>query len=212
MMMSEERRTVERRTTANLRREAEALLKTRPTAKHPPSDHDQLAQLHELRVHQIELELQNAELSRAYLEAQELQEKYLDLYDFAPVGYFTLSDKGEIRELNLCAAGMLKGNRDVLIGRRLGEFISQESLQSFNDFLDKAGKADHDVSATLLTLRRGENDVLFVEARGRAFDSDLAQPQKENRIRVVMMDVSALKFATDELQYSFQKFFKYWRP
>jgi PAS domain-containing protein len=210
--MDDERRTKKRRTADKLRREAEALLKKKPSAEKPVSDHDQLALLHELQVHKIELELQNAELSRAYLEAQELQEKYLDLYDFAPVGYFTLSTKGEIRELNLHAASMLKSERDVLIGRHLRDFISPESLQSFNDFLDEASKAKHEVSATLLTLRRSENDILFVEARGRAFESDFAQPQKEIRIRVVMMDVSELKFATDELQYSFQKFFKYWKP
>jgi PAS domain-containing protein len=172
--MDDERRTRKRRTADNLRREAEALLKKKPSAENPVSDHDQLALLHELQVHQIELELQNAELSRAYLEAQELQEKYLDLYDFAPVGYFTLSTEGDIRELNLYAASMLKSERDVLIGRHLRDFISQESLQSFNDFLDEASKAKHEVSATLLTLRRSENDILFVEARGRAFESDFA--------------------------------------
>jgi hypothetical protein len=210
--MSDERRTTQRKSVVNLRKEAEALLNKKPGAKKSLSEHDQLALLHELQVHQIELELQNAELSRAYLEAQELQEKYLDLYDFAPVGYFTLSTKGEIQELNLYAANMLKGERDALIGRHLRDFIAQESLQSFNNFLGEASHADHEVSENLLTLRRGENDFLFVEARSRAFESDVAHPQKENRIRVVLMDVSALKFATDELQYSFQKFFKYWRP
>jgi len=210
--MSDERRTMERRTADNLRREAEALLNKKPAAKKSISDHDQLALLHELQVHQIELELQNAELARAYVEAQELQKKYLDLYDFAPVGYFTLSTKGEIQELNLSAASMLESTRDALIGRHLRDFISQESLQAFIDFLDRASEANDEVSASHLALRRGGNGVLFVEARGRAFESDSAQPRKENRIRVVMMDVSALKFATDELQYSFQKFFRYWHP
>lgn len=210
--MKDERRLKERRTADGLRREAEALLEKNPAAKKSISDHEQLALLHELQVHQIELELQNAELSRAHLEAQELHEKYLDLYDFAPVGYFTLSAKGEIRELNLFAARMLKSVRLALVGRYLRDFISPESLDAFNDFLDAASKATEDVSASHLTLRRAENDMVFVEARGRAFESDIAQPQKENRIRVVMMDVSALKFATEELKYSFQKFFKYWNP
>ena len=123
--MGNERRTKARRTAADLRHEAEALLKKKPATTESTPDHEQLALLHELQVHQIELELQNAELSRAYLEAQALQEKYLDLYDFAPVGYFTLSTKGEIWELNLCAAGMLKMERGALIGRHLRDFISQ---------------------------------------------------------------------------------------
>ncbi|MHB8535761.1 MAG: hypothetical protein ACYDBW_09995 [Sulfuricaulis sp.] len=203
---------MESRTAADLRRHAEALLEKKPAAKKTILDHDQLALLHELQVHQIELELQNAELSRAHLEAQELHEKYLDLYDFAPVGYFTLSIHGEIHELNLFAARMLKSVRVALIGRSLGDFMAQESLPLFDEFLDAASQTNQEVSASHLTLRCGENDRVFVEARGRAFESEVAQPHKENKIRVVLMDVSALKFATEELKHSFQKFFKYWSP
>ena len=167
---------------------------------------------HELQGKQLELEVQNEELRQAHVALEKSRDRYAELYDFAPVGYFTLSTQGEIQELNLSAASMLESTRDALIGRHLRDFISQESLQAFIDFLDRASEANDEVSASHLALRRGGNGVLFVEARGRAFESDSAQPRKENRIRVVMMDVSALKFATDELQYSFQKFFRYWHP
>ena len=63
--------------------------------------------VHELRVHQIELEMQNEELRRTHQELEEEHERYLDLYDFAPVGYCTLSEQGQIIKLNLTAATML---------------------------------------------------------------------------------------------------------
>lgn len=209
--MDTERRTAERRTASTLRRQAEEALRIRPETGNPPSNTDQLRLLHELQVHQIELELQNEELSQAYLEAQSLRDKYWDLYDYAPVGYFTLSCMGEIFELNLCAARMLGKERSMLINRRLGDFIQPESLETFNNFLKAASAAKDEVSANNLILRR-DNDAIYVETRGRLFESDFTPPPQDCRLRVVMMDVSALKFATDELQNAFQKFFKYWRP
>lgn len=204
-----ERRTTERRTASTLRRQAEEQLKNRSESEAEFAEADHLRLLHELQVHQIELELQNEELTQAYLEAQALRDKYWDLYDYAPVGYFTLSYLGDILEMNLCAAGMLGKERGSLIGRRLGDYIHLDSLQAFNQFLVEASEAKDDVCANNLILRRNENEPIYVETRGRAFEHEHVV---EKKIRVIMMDVSALKFATDELQYAFQKFFKYWRP
>ncbi len=82
--------------------------------------------LHELQVHQIELEMQNEELSRAQVELDTSRARYFDLYDLAPVGYFTLSEKGLIMEANLTAATLLNMPRNMLTGRPISGFILKE--------------------------------------------------------------------------------------
>ncbi|MDO9228078.1 MAG: PAS domain S-box protein, partial [Syntrophales bacterium] len=82
--------------------------------------------LHELRVHQIELEMQNEKLRRAQEEVEDARARYFDLYDLAPIGHFTLSEAGLILEVNLTAANMLGVARSALVRRRLTSFILPE--------------------------------------------------------------------------------------
>jgi len=93
--------------------------------------------MHELQVHQIELEMQNEELQRANETAETALRKYTMLYDFAPVGYFTLNSEGKIEELNFTGAEMLGNRRFSLMGSNFKFFISGESKADFNSFLDK---------------------------------------------------------------------------
>ena len=79
--------------------------------------------LRELRVHQIELEMQNEELRRVHKELEASRERYFDLYDLAPVGYFTLSQKGLVVKANLTVAKLLGMKRGGLVGRPLSQFI-----------------------------------------------------------------------------------------
>ena len=81
---------------------------------------------HDLRVHQIELEMQNEELRRIQAEVEASRERYFDLYDLAPVGYFTLSEQGMILEANLAAAKLLGRERGTLVQRPLSRFILPE--------------------------------------------------------------------------------------
>lgn len=82
--------------------------------------------LHELLVHQIELEMQNDELRLAQMELEDAKARYLDLYDMAPVGYYTISEKGIITEANLTAANMLGVARGTLIMKPISRFIFEE--------------------------------------------------------------------------------------
>ena len=83
--------------------------------------------VHELQVHQVELEMQNEELRRAQLALEESRAKYIDLYDFAPVGYFTFTPKGLIAEVNLTGAALLGVVRQKLINGRFRKFVAPQA-------------------------------------------------------------------------------------
>ncbi|HXE97917.1 MAG TPA: HD domain-containing phosphohydrolase [Dongiaceae bacterium] len=121
---------------AELRRQAEERLQAKTAEMHPPLTGEEMQRLvHELEVHQIELEMQNAELRQARDNVEVMQEKYSDLYDFAPVGYCTLDRNGAISAVNLCGAGLLGGERSRLIGRCFGQFVVADARTFFSEFL-----------------------------------------------------------------------------
>ncbi|MDD2734235.1 MAG: PAS domain S-box protein [Desulfuromonadaceae bacterium] len=108
-----------------------------PVANTSISAVDEQKLLHELQVHQIELELQNDELLLAHAEAKAALEQYQELYDYAPVGYFSLDHDGSIRKANLTGAVMLKIERSHLIDRRLQLFLTSDTRGVFTDFLER---------------------------------------------------------------------------
>ncbi|AHF90323.1 histidine kinase [Opitutaceae bacterium TAV5] len=125
-------------TARALRRRAEDRLGRRPARKSPTALHaDSQRLVQELQIHQIELELQNEELKQAKARVEEGLEKYTDLYDFAPVGYFSLDEKGLILEVNLTGAALLGVERCQLTRRRFQAFVALRSRPAFNDFLGK---------------------------------------------------------------------------
>lgn len=121
-----------------LHRRAEAAAKKRPLSKQKESESDPLRILHELQVHQIELEMQNATLQETQAMMEESLERYTDLYDCAPVAYFTLDSIGTIMEVNLAGAQLVGVNRANLIGRRFAISLHPEMRERFSNFLDEA--------------------------------------------------------------------------
>ncbi len=93
---------------------------------------------YELQVHKIELEMQNDELLRSRTEVETLLARYSELYDFAPVGYFTLDRQGTIRQANLTGARLLGAPRSDVVDRRFGMFIAPADTRAFNALLAKA--------------------------------------------------------------------------
>ena len=120
---------------AELRRQAEAMARESgalsPEQLEALSPEDTRRTLHELRVHQIELEMQNEELRRARAELTAARVRYFDLYDLAPVGYCTLSEQGLILEANLTAATLLGMARGALVKRPLSRFILKEDQDTY---------------------------------------------------------------------------------
>jgi len=113
-----------------LRRCAEEMVRARSAAS--PGDCEALSAeeaaraLHDLNVHQIELEMQNEELRRAQMELDAARERYFDLYDLAPVGYCTVSELGLILEANLTAAKLLGVARTTLVKQPLSRYVFQD--------------------------------------------------------------------------------------
>ncbi len=93
--------------------------------------------LHELQVHQIELEMQNEELQQTYKTAETALKKYTMLFDLSPLGFFSLEDDGTISDLNFTAADMLGERRFSLINTNFKLFVSEESKPVFCAFFEK---------------------------------------------------------------------------
>jgi len=109
--------------TSNLRQRAEQQLGPSTVSGQSLVPEETRRLLHELRVHQIELEMQNEELRRVQAELETSHSRYFDLYDLAPVGYVILNEPGLILNVNLTAAGLLGMERSALVKRPLTRFI-----------------------------------------------------------------------------------------
>ena len=176
--------------TAELRRRAETRWKERRVDNPPPgTDADAQRLLHELEVHQIELEMQNAELQRARVEVETALEKYTELYDFAPVGYCSIDRQGVIQEVNLTGATMLGMARSRIVQRRLRGFAAPTSRPALDAFL----------KAVFARPGKQACEALLLTATGTAFWADLqasseALPKGErNWCRLAISNIAALK-------------------
>ncbi len=122
----------------NLRNAAESRLQAAGATGRVAGDDDLARLVHELQVHQIELQMQNEELRQARTEAEMALTRYVELYDFAPVGYFGLDRRGVIREVNLAGARLLGCDRCKLIGRPLATWLAEESRSALSGLLARA--------------------------------------------------------------------------
>ena len=119
-------------TKKELRKQAEdkvASLRERDLLRYLPQ-YEEKRLIHELQVHQVELEMQNEEMRGAQAELEDSRGRYKELYDFAPVGYVTLDQFGLIVESNLTAATLLSVTRAALIGKYLQSFMDRESADA----------------------------------------------------------------------------------
>ncbi len=183
------------------RRKAEALASMQVAqAKHQPrrvdnlSPEETLAVLHELRVHQIELELQNEELRLAQVNLESTQARYFDLYDLAPVGYCTLSRQGLIMQSNLTAAALLGAVRKDLIVQPLSRFIlSADRGQYFKHHKDLIVSGESQSCELRLSKKDGSTVWVHLVATLALDDQGAAE------YRVMLVDVSLRKHMEAEV-------------
>lgn len=122
---------------AALRARAQARLDNQaPADQVLRTEHETQRLLHELQVHQIELEMQNEELQRSRSEVEAGLSRYTELYDFAPVGYFTLDRLGSIVQVNIAGARLLGSARVDLAGQRFCTFLHESDLAGFNALMN----------------------------------------------------------------------------
>ncbi|WP_051361252.1 PAS domain-containing protein [Desulfuromonas sp. TF] len=178
---------------AELRRQAEERMGASTPKVHPPRTEAATQGLvHELEVHQVELEMQNDELRQARDDAEKALEKYADLYDFAPVGYFTLDRDGIIGAANITGATLLGIERSRLIGRRFGLFVAAEARPAFTDFLGKVFTNPSKEACEVPLLSEGERS-LFVQIEAVAGASG-------HECRVAIIDISARRQLEEGLE------------
>ena len=141
--------------------------------------------MHELRVHQIELEMQNEALTASQIALEESRDKFSDLYDFAPVGYVTLTKAGVIAEANLTAATILGIERGKLINNRIRKYIANEDLESWDWYF--LGMLRHgEKNGCDLKFLRTDGGLISTRIESIRLDHDRIEPV----VRTAIIDVT----------------------
>ena len=154
----------------NLRRKAESLLTPDSRKQGTPqfSEADALKLIHELQVHQVELELQKEELLQAKEMADIVANEFADLYDFAPSGYFTLNSESKIAQLNLSGSQLLGKERSLIINSYFSFYVSLESRSDFNLFLKRVFNSMKKEKCDVVLITKNKEPV-YVHLTGIVF-------------------------------------------
>ena len=176
---------------ASLRHRAEEQMARQTLPETGERTADETSRLvHELQVHQIELEMQNNALRESRDEVESLLARYIDLYDLAPVGYLTVDRSGAIMQINLTGARLLDLDRSHLVRRRFGLFVDPNERAAFTNFLEQLFVTGAVEACEFALPRVGTADVVLRIDGTR--DADSA------RCRLVLTDVTA-RHAADQL-------------
>ncbi|MFT6591080.1 MAG: PAS domain S-box-containing protein [Rhodoferax sp.] len=161
--------------------------------KSSPPAHPSERLLHELQVHQIELEMQNEELRQVQIDLEESRARYVDLYEFAPVGYLTLTGEGRILEINLTCATLLDLDRKKLVNSAFSQYVAPEDGDRWYRFFRHALQQINRQSCELALQR---HDRSRFHAR-----LDCVCPSAESSVlRVTVTDISEHKAAEEMLR------------
>ncbi len=188
------KQTEQKKNASSLRKKAEAKLRqltSKPLYELSPSDSHNL--INELQVHQIELEMQNEELRSAYQTLEESQNKFSDLYDYAPIGYITLDKRGRMLEVNLTFSKMLGIEKNRLIRKPFSTVIPN----GFQDLFY------HHHRKVLNTYKQQKCEIRLKREDGSEFDVQLEtilveDIKGDNVCRTSLIDITLRKLAEKE--------------
>ena len=181
---------------SSLKKKAEARLRVKPKPARNKWPKDAAKLVHELEVHQVELEMQNEELRRAQAEIEKSRSRYADLYDFAPVAYLTFDRNGVIREANLKAAELLGKTRRALIGALLFPFLADHSRNNFRESCREAIQSPGKHACEFRLARRDGTDV-WVLAESVGMEDEEG---KVSLIRSLFWDITERKRQESEIR------------
>jgi len=150
--------------------------------------------LHALQVHQVELEMQNETLRQKQTELETMRDRYVDLYDFAPVGYFMLDSTGMIEELNLTVGRLMGLERKDLLQRRFASLLIPEDQDRFRELL--LGLMEQDATRRIeLSVQRRDGTVFQAQ-----LDCAIKKAGAGGTvIRIALTDITERKQAETEL-------------
>jgi PAS domain S-box-containing protein len=180
-----------------LRQRAESSLTTTRRQIKAMSPEDIQSLVHELQVHQVELEMQNEELRRTQLELETARDRYSHFYDFAPIGFLTLDHKGTVLETNLTTCHLFGTKRSLLMGSRLDRFFSPPDQIRFRQHLHQTLTSQTTQVLELSPVKQDHS--AFMIRLESLLERDHDAP-KEESVRVTLIDLTKRELAERERQ------------
>ena len=156
--------------------------------------------IHELLVHQEELKIQNEELKKTQMELETSRDQYIDLYDFSPVGYFTLSAEALITEVNLTGASLLGITRRDLIHTRFRGFVAEPGFKTWDHFFVSVLKHGKQQSC-IIQLKRKNKELIFASIDGIRIEKEKDPVQ----VRLAVSDITVQYEVTAKKEHSAQR-------
>ena len=156
--------------------------------------------VHELKVYQTELEMQNKELRRAQLELEQMKARYFDIYDLAPEGYLIISEKGIIIESNLTAAAMFGESREKVANNRISLYIFKDDQDVYYAYRKQLFETRQPNECEIRMINRN-NAPFWVHMKSSVILED-----GQMNCRMVFSDISTRKIAEKNLKESEEKF------
>jgi PAS domain S-box-containing protein len=188
-----------------LRRKAEAYLKkTCHSISYDRTKQDAMTLVHELQVYQIELEMQCEQMRQAQQELEDSRNRYAELYESIPVGYFTFDRQGSIEDVNPAGCAMLNQSRHNLSGRRFQLFLTTGDRRLFTDFCKRVVDSQESQTCEVGLSANGsdrpeqdEDSLRTILIEGRPVKNG---DTSEARVRAVVLDISLRKQAEHRLE------------